>query len=334
MSAATQRLLACQDGRGCWLDFPAVGSGSDEWVTAYVGAAVAPVGTPAARAAATKAWQGLAARRRWSGGWGYMAAAPTDADSTATALRLAEAIGAGRTLRAWRARLFLGQHQLPSGGLCTYIWPRRVAWQMDLRETYKGWCSAHACVSANAAHLALFRGRRRLRAYLRSAQLADGSWRAYWWYDEKACATAMASEALASSSDPADASALEHAVRWAMTDASRHPVIASLAAPDGSPYAMALRLRVLLRGRADDALAALQLASLGWLLAAQRPDGTWAPSAWLRFPPTEVEDTTTIPEWHIGTMMRAGVLPDGRGLFTTATVLTALLAALDGNFLP
>jgi squalene-hopene/tetraprenyl-beta-curcumene cyclase len=316
------------------LDFPAVGSGSDEWVTAYIGAAVAAVGTPAAQSAARNAWTSLAAQRRWSGGWGYMAAAPTDADSTATALRLAEAIGADRTVRAWRARLFLGQHQLASGGLCTYIWPRRMVWQTGLRETYKGWCSAHACVSANAAHLARFRGRRRLRGYLQSHQLADGSWRAYWWYDEKACATALAAEALATSSDPADVAALERAVRWAMTDATRHPVITTQAAPDGSPYAMALRLRVLLLGKGGGALPLLQLPSLAWLLAAQRPDGSWAPSAWLRFPPTEVEDTTTIPEWHIGTMMRAGVLPDGHGLFTTATVLTALLAALEWGLLP
>ena len=71
----------------------------------------------------------------------------------------------------------------------------------------------------------------------------------------------------------------------------------------------------------------LARAMLGWLVGAQHPDGRWASSAWLRFPPTEVIDPGTIPEWHLGQMIRAGVMQDERALFTTATVLTAIARA-------
>src|SRR4029077_12196276 len=173
--------------RGCWLDFPSVGEGSDEWVTGYVGAAVG-VASPTA---AARAWHSLAIRKRWSGGWGYMPSYPADADSTTCALRLAETLPNSGGLRARRARFFLSRHQHANGGLSTYRWPRRMVWRTGLRETFKGWCSPHVCVTANAAQLRRFSGRARCLAYLRKAQRADGSWRAYWWYDEDEYATAF-----------------------------------------------------------------------------------------------------------------------------------------------
>jgi squalene-hopene/tetraprenyl-beta-curcumene cyclase len=334
IARATRALLAAQDDRGCWRDFPQVGPGSDEWVTAYVGSTLASVPDESARAAAERAWTTLAARRRWSGGWGYMPSHPADADSTVCALRLAQELARDRTLRAWRARVFLRRHQTADGGISTYRWPRRMAWSTGLRETFAGWCSAHVCVSANAAHLDRFGGRSRLFAFLRSHQLPDGSWRAYWWYDEREYATALAAVALAASPDPRDAAVVQRAIEWARTAADHTPVVTTAACPAGSAFAMALRLRVLLLGRADDVRRAAQRTSIAWLAETQRADGTWPASAWLRFPPTEVVDATTIPEWHVGEMVRAGVMLDDFGLFTTATVLTTLLevrATLHGE---
>jgi hypothetical protein len=211
------------------------------------------------------------------------------------------------------------------------VWPRRMAWHTRLRDRFDGWCAPHVCVSANAARLVRFRGRCRLLSFLRSQQLTDGSWRAYWWYDEREYATALAAEALAASPDPRDVAAVRRAVIWAQAAAGFHPVVTTPAAPLGSPFAVALRLRVLLLGGDDDKLRSLKHAALAWLLSAQRSDGTWSGSAWLRFPPTDVVDTTRIDEWRIGEMVRAGVMSDGRGLFTTATVLTALQAALNAR---
>lgn len=327
---AVGHLVSSQDASGRWRDFPQVGGGSDEWVTGYVGAALAAVQAPAALSAALGAWRSLAARQRWSGGWGYMPSYPADADSTACALRLAEAVGAGSGLRGARARAFLARHQRADGGIATYLWPMRMRWHTRLRETFAGWCSPHVCVSANAAQLANFRGRRRLYAFLRHTQQADGWWRAYWWYDDKEYATAAAVTALAASGDRRDTAAVARALSWACDAARRSAVVVTAAEPAGSAFATALRARILALDR-DNAVAAAALdAALAWLLAGQRADGGWASSAWLRFPPTETVDPARIGEWQLGQMVRAGVMQDGRGLFTTATVL-GLLAAIARN---
>lgn len=322
-SAALAGLLAAQDSRGCWLDFPSVGEGSNEWITGYIGAAVGR----AAPAAAVRAWRALVTRRRWSGGWGYMPSYPADADSTICALRLAESLLRGGGMRARRARFFLSRHQHASGGISTYRWPRRMVWRTRLRETFEGWCSPHVCVSANAAQLRHFRGRARCLDFLRTMQRADGSWRAYWWYDEAEYATALAAEVLSTSGDPADSAAAARAVAWAERTAPADGVVRTRAAPEGSAFATALRLRVLALAGAQVRVD-LRDAMLRWLLETQQPDGLWPSSAFLRFPPTEVVDPDSIPEWHLGQMIRAGVMRDERGLFTTATVLPALLPAL------
>jgi hypothetical protein len=322
-AAAVRGLLAAQDSRGCWLDFPQVGGGSDEWVTGYVGAAVAA----SAPAAAQRAWESLVARRRWSGGWGFMPSYPADADSTACALRLAESLPSGGGTRAWRARAFLARHQRASGGISTYLWPRRMMWHTRMRDRFDGWCAPHVCVSANAAHLARFRGRRRLLDFLRATQRADGSWCSYWWYDEREYATAFAAEALLASGDQRDAAAVRRAIDWARRARIQNGAVRTAAAPEGSAFATALRLRVLALGDDDD-LAEVRAPMLEWLLAAQRADGLWPASTWLRFPPTEIADTASITEWHIGQMVKAGVMSDGYGLFTTATVLAMLRVML------
>ena len=323
-SSALRALLDAQDARGCWLDFPQLGNGSDEWVTGYIGALVAP----AAPEAAARAWSDLAARPRWSGGWGFMPSYPADADSTACALRLAEALPSRTPLRTWRARAFLARHQRANGGISTYLWPRRMVWHTGLRDRFEGWCSPHVCVSANAAQLTQFRGRPRLLDFLRCTQQPNGSWRAYWWYDEQEYATALAVDALASSPDAEHQAAVRRAGDWARGVSRVDPIVRTPAAPDGSAFATSLRLRVLSFSGDDEEVTEMRRVILEWLVATQRTNGLWPASAWLRFPPTEVVDTTTISVWHIGQMIRAGVMSDGRAFFTTATVLSALRAML------
>ena len=330
LATATRALLAAQDPGGGWMDFPGLGGGSDEWVTGYVGASLAAVPYDGVRSALTRAWGALAGRQRWTGGWGFMPAYPADADSTACALRVAEAIPGGGGLRAWRARAFLARHQRRGGGIATYVWPKRMVWATGMRHRFDGWCSPHVCVSSNAALLARFRGRRRLLEYLLTKQSPDGSWRSYWWYDEREYATALAVAALAPSPDPRHRSAVRRAVAWACSAPAVGGAVETAAAPEGSAFATALRLQVLAAGEPGMADAPRE-AALAWLLARQRDDGTWRSSAWLRFPPTQVADTAQIRLWHIGQMVEAGVMPDARGLFTTATVVCALQAARDGS---
>jgi hypothetical protein len=323
-AAALQGLLRAQDTEGRWRDFPEVGGGSDEWVTGYIGAAVAP----AAPLQAARAWAHLAARQRWSGGWGFMPSYPADADSTVCALRLEQLLSPRAGVRGWRARAFLARHQRANGGISTYVWPRRMMWHTRLRDRFDGWCSPHICVSANAARLGEFRGLHRLLDFLADTQQAEGSWRAYWWHDEREYATALAAEALAESPQRRHRTAVDRAIEWARHASRLEPVVKSSAVPDGSAFATALRLRVLCLQRGADKLAGDMQTMIDWLIDTQRPSGLWPASACLRFPATEVVDTTTIREWHIGQMVRAGVMTDGHALFTTATVLQALRAVM------
>jgi hypothetical protein len=64
-----------------------------------------------------------------------------------------------------------------------------------------------------------------------------------------------------------------------------------------------------------------------WLLGHQRPDGSWEPSAWLRVPPPDVFDPQSCSEWVEGGRVERAVVVDHRAAFTTATALSALLAA-------
>ena len=313
---AVHALLDAQGTDGRWLDFPQVGRGSDEWVTGYVGAIVAPHAPDAGR----RAWEAMCRRQRWTGGWGFMPSYPPDADSSACALRLAERVGEVGSMRARRGRVFLAGHQRANGGISTYRWPRRMIWHTRLRESFAGWCATHVCVSANAARLQRFGGRGGVLDFLVRSQQADGSWRAYWWDDECEYATAFAVEALATSAVSEHRAAVERAIAWAGAESRRDGCVRTAAAPEGSAFATALRVRVL-ASAADGEWRAERRTLAEWLIEAQRPDGLWPASAWLRFPPTDVIDTTTIAEWHVGSMVRAGVMSDGRALFTTATVL-------------
>jgi squalene-hopene/tetraprenyl-beta-curcumene cyclase len=331
LASSTEALLAAQDSRGTWRDFPQVGGGSDEWVTGYIAAGLSGVPSRRVRAAVTRAWDALALRQRWSGGWGFMPTYPADADSTACALRVAEALFLGEGLQAWRGRAFLASHQRNSGGLATYVWPRRMAWTTGMRDRFDGWCAPHVCVSSHAALLRHFRGRHRLLEFLLAKQQPDGSWRSYWWYDERDYATAFAVMALAGSADPRHQEAVRRAIAWARCAPTSGGAVVSAAAPNGSAFATALRLQVLAVAAEEVSALAPRQAAVDWLLASQLQSGLWTSSAWLRFPPTDVADTSKISEWHIGRMVEAGVMSDGFKLFTTATVVSALQAVLAGS---
>ena len=113
-AGAVAFLLAARTCGGWWRDFAgtlgaddgwgAAMGPSDEYVSAYVAAALAAVGgSPArdaagrawalpAREAAERAWAMLARRRAPVAGWGWSRRLPVDADSTAWGLRVAGAL--------------------------------------------------------------------------------------------------------------------------------------------------------------------------------------------------------------------------------------------------
>src|SRR5579859_1821918 len=110
INSAVEFLLNARNSYGWWEDFHLAAGISDEWVTGYVGTALAKVPTASAQQAAREAWEVLITRRTHSSGWGYNRITPADADSTGWVLQLARAAGAADSDRASAARQFLAKH--------------------------------------------------------------------------------------------------------------------------------------------------------------------------------------------------------------------------------
>ena len=329
-------LLSAESAPGWWRDFDTLAGPSDEWVSAYVALVLASAPDPRARPRAWCTWRRLRRRRWWSGGWGYNGRVPADADSTTWGLRLAQALGAGTSLRARRGYRFLARHLRADGGIVTYSedGPIRHFTRVHSRFSFRGWCGAHACVTAAAAALPELGADARVRAYLRRAQSDDGGWTAYWWCDREvatglaaeALAESSAAEALAESSAAEDADARRRAVDWAAGRVREDGSVGSVTHPTGSAFAAAWCLRLLLLGddEHDDGHMERAASAAAWLLRSQRADGSWPASAALRIPPPDVEDPERYERWALHGRGGGSILLDGRSIFTTATVVAAL----------
>ncbi|MGZ9098675.1 MAG: prenyltransferase/squalene oxidase repeat-containing protein, partial [Brevundimonas sp.] len=290
---AARFLLAGRSQDDFWRDFQIVNGLSDEWVTAFVGGALAGRRAGLPDGFLEQAARAVVRRQRPDGGWGYNGQSPADADSTAWVLKfLATIRWAGPEADAGLA--FLRSHLRPDGGFATY----RAATEIQFGDGSsaiddQGWRGSHLCVAANAAPL--LDGA--LTGLLVSGQAAEGCWTAYWWRSD-AFATAMAVEAL-----PADAHGeRRRAVAWARArDASTR-----------SAFDRAWLVRILDHGTPDDRLRARALAHA--LAGEQREDGGWDASAEMLFPDPSEPVRRSDPLAY----------PDHRRLFTAAAVLMAI----------
>jgi hypothetical protein len=324
---AVDYLLAARNQGGWWRDFSgrdahgfgdesARGASSDEWVTAYIAAVLATVPRPAARAAAEQAMELLVTRRADGPGWGYDLLVPPDADTTTWVLRLAQAIGSNASTRLAAGRRFIAGLVGPSGGLATYgpATPGRHWNYAGEERVLDGWYAPHTCVTAAAAVLDLDE-QPRLLGYLRRAQRQDGSWGGYWWDDDE-YTTARASEALAGHSG--HGTAVAAATAWAAERFVGAGAVWSAAHAGESAFATALALQTVLAEPARiDARAQVIARATWWLAGAQSSDGSWPPSAHLRIPDPLAVDPLASPATTTNYI-------DDRGLFTTATALSAL----------
>ncbi len=325
VDAALLFLLAARNQAGWWRDFfdrarPAdvdrriAGYASDEWVTAYVAAAIVTADRGAARDAAEQAFELLMARRD-GGPWGYHGLLPADADTTTWVLRLAAALDAPSTPQLRAARAFVEGLIGPTGGVATYAADAAepLAKFLAMPDSYEGWCSPHACVTAAVAVLDV--GQATI-AYLAAAQRPDGSWAGHWWDDDEytTLRTIEAFDRLATHRP-----AVVRGARWAASrignDGSTQPGEPSAS----SPFAVALALNsILVAGVDRDAASASAAArATAWLLANQLENGSWAPSARLRVPAPAQRDPLADPATTL-------TYVDDEALFTTATVLAAL----------
>jgi hypothetical protein len=337
IDAAIEYLVSARNQGGWWRDFsdrgrltpagePRLGPNSDEWVTAYVAAALAAVADRRARTAAEQALDMLLARREADVGWGYDVQSAPDADSTTWVLRLALAVHAPVSERLLAAGQFVAGHVDRHGGVATYR-PSALSLPGEPKpyETVAGWCAAHTCVTAAAAGLGVPAAAglglpvaAHMASFLEGVQRADGSWAGYWWDDDE-YTTARAAEALAPHARYRVAVA--RAVTWAAGRIGAAGGVWSPPSGDLSPFATSLALQVVLSSPAPDPVAAAAaVRAVRWLVEGQREDGSWVPSARLRIPEPGAVDP-------LGSPGTTGTYVDGKGLFTTATVLTALCAA-------
>lgn len=340
MNGAVQFLLNAQSPRGYWRDFQLAPGCSDEWVTAYVGNALAistvPNSTvPNSTAAATqirrsrfKAWNWLAERWQMSApGWGYNALTPKDADSTLWALTFAASLGCEGWAAAKASQAFLRAHICADGGLTTY------ATETDIRRfigaadeiSFVGWCRAHVCVTAAAAQLTPFRFT--ACDFLRQQQQQAGHWQSYWWCEDE-YATALAAEALAKGLERGDRTRVQRAIEWVEARMNSTGAVSSTIMPSGSPFATALAIRILLLTSSLAEVRMPLIKAIQWLLNQQNADGTWVASAGLQVPPPDCTDPSRFTGWTVGDLREGAISLDQQRLFTTATVLQTLQKVL------
>lgn len=223
----------------------------------------------------------LAATRTKGGGWGYRREVPDDADSTAWA---------ALALRAWRrpvpgqARNILSSCRIGEGGVATY--PAHTA-------PARGWARAAPDVTAVVLRTRPAHAQALGDSYFSRWVSDDGLIPAYWWAS-RLYTRAMLLEC-PSLRQPALAAFRETLTKFQ---------------PAGA-FELALLLRCQLRLGLNGAAIA------GEVVAEQRHDGSWSPSALLRLSRPEIAQP-----WR--TIDSGPLFPDICGVFTTATVVAAL----------
>ena len=320
-------LLKERNKTGWWKDFETLAGYSDEWVTAYVASALAQSQLPEAKAAAQKAWRLLEKRRFWSKGWGYNKKVPKDTDSTTWALHLAEKTGNEDGRRATRSYKFLFNSINKEGGISTYPNDSPIRFFTGLKRKYSfaGWCSPHPSVSAAASSLKYFKNCNRIIAYLRNLQNDNGSWTGYWWCD-KEYTTLLSINALTQFAAMEDIERINKAVEWVMNRITTGGHIPTEDHLNGSPFATALALQILLGSTNphDEKTKSMTELLLTWIIKNQEDSGSWTSSARLRVPPPNEMHPERRKNWNRSTLGGGSIRLDQNSLFTASTVLNSL----------
>jgi squalene cyclase len=316
-----------------WSDFLTRAGESDEWVTAFVVMHLLSGGVHA------RALRGcgavLIARQRSSGGWGYNASFPEDADSTSWCTRAVQATVPEAAREVSAAGNYLLGHQR-SGAFSTYRDTDilRSCLGLHSRESVSGWCEVpHACVTASAAsalsaaaadssHPAHLRCRAALELALGSLgdmQLTDGSWTSYWWRTPM-YPTAVAIEVLAELGSDSDRARVSAGLEW-IARGQRHEGAWDNGDDEGGAFATGLALRILATARRypDACRRAAE-----WLYLHQRADGAWDARPILQIPPPWVTDPSSVSCWKRGGLGAPVYVADQNRLFTTSVVYAAL----------
>jgi prenyltransferase beta subunit len=302
-------LEATQCPSGEFRDFRACGSPSTKWVSGYVGFELSEIPGAETYPPLQFVSSYVLRSQRPSGGWGYHAGAPADADSTAWCIRfLSKPLGLrSHILPASWSTLYAHKDPL-TGGYRTYL--PSVLQLM----TESGYCHASPCVTANVA-LSLCeseeqRGVEAVRQaveYIFAEQEQDGAWTSYWWA-ERTYVTSICTSFLETVGHRGTAH--EAATAW----------LRGSQLPDGSwpggSFGAAYGINGLCGMRWYENESHLKRGA-DYLLRSQLKDGSWGAPPLMRVP-----SISTHTRWHPDDC--EPVLPALDRVLTTAAALGAL----------
>ena len=244
-----------QDGDGFWRDYELPPGPGSEWVTAFVGYALA--GTRLSRP--EPVGRALSAMRSCCrpAGWGYNAAVAADADTTSWAVR-------------WFARTNTPLPIEPVSCLEAYLGPEGGARTFACGPRYGSWTIEHADVTGVLGMALKEAGAEastieRVRGWTLGKRNGDGLWTSFWWTFDDYAGARMLELLEGTGGVPAD---VAEAARRRL-ETAEEPLTAMETA---NLLMMALRV-----GVRPGALASS-------LLGRQCPDGGWPPSRVLKVP--------------------------------------------------
>jgi hypothetical protein len=314
MLAAIRFLLDRQDRDGAWRDFQLPPGRSDAWVTAYVGAVLARAACSCPLLgiddAVTAAARFLEQQRHRAGGWSYNAACPVDCDSTARGILFFRSIDSDARPIDYAA---LARFHLSDGSFATY----------RTGDAEHGWNRAHPDVSVLALralrpvlspdHSTIRRGFSYLAEHLRTPNALDS----YWWISQQYMAKELLLLRLAF---PAEFRRLPFSVDYAVAFIQAVLPVELDRDRRSDCFALALELEARVLAGED----ASRLTALAQCLERQQhSDGSWPSAPIMRFTDRRA---LRIGDAHF---LSSLVVSDDRQLFTTATALSALNAAVE-----
>jgi hypothetical protein len=295
LSDAIEFLRAAQSDEGAWWDYRLPVGSSDQWVSAYVGLALAEADRlatfPEARRAALAAAYWLRERRTYAAGWGYNGVTGPDSDTTGLAVALCDVLDLPV---AEADRRFLAERWRAAEGIATFDGPN-------------AWGVGHWDVTP-VGYLGLnSQDRERLASAfcdaLHANRMPTGFWRSYWWRNPY--------YSTFNTLDVLDALGFEEPAGLVESQAA---LIVD------NPFDLACYIGIeFLRNPVDPRIGLHVRALLNW----QSRHGSWAGSANLR-----VTDDSCYAPWDepSGTYYA-----DERGLLTTATAIRVLSRLLSGR---